>query len=77
MKRNTKKNINSIKNNQKPQNNEKIKDNENVKVSKLEKTVSRKGKRKLVFITITMLLLTYIFSYQYVIRNSQLELVIL
>lgn len=73
MKRNTKKNINSIKNNQKPQNNEKIKDNENVKVSKLEKTVSRKGKRKLVFITITMLLLTYIFSYQYVIKEQSVR----
>lgn len=73
MKRNTKKNINSIKNNPKPKNNEKIKDNENVKVSKLEKTVSRKGKRKLVFITITMLLLSYIFSYQYVIREQSVR----
>lgn len=73
MKRKTKKNINSIKNNPKPQNNEKIKDKENVKVSKLEKTVSRKGKRKLVFITITMLLLTYIFSYQYVIKEQSVR----
>lgn len=73
MKRNTKKNINSIKNNPKPKNNEKIKDKENVKVSKLEKTVSRKGKRKLVFITITMLLLTYIFSYQYVIKEQSVR----
>lgn len=73
MKRNTKEVINSIKNNPKPKNNEKIKDNENVKVSKLEKTVSRKGKRKLVFITITMLLLTYIFSYQYVIKEQSVR----
>lgn len=73
MKRKTKKNINSIKNNPKPQNNEKIKDNENVKVSKLEKTVSKKGKRKIVFITITMLLLTYIFSYQYVIKEQSVR----
>ena len=73
MKRNTKEVINSIKNNPKPKNNEKIKDNVNVKVSKLEKTVSRKCKRKLVFITITMLLLTYIFSYQYVIREQSVR----
>ena len=73
MKRNMKEVINSIKNNPKSKNNEKIKDNENVKVSKLEKTVSRKGKRKLVFITITMLLLTYIFSYQYVIKEQSVR----
>ena len=73
MKRNTKEVINSIKNNPKPKNNEKIKDKENVKASKLEKTVSRKCKRKLVFITITMLLLTYIFSYQYVIREQSVR----
>lgn len=73
MKINMKEVINSIKNNPKSQNNEKIKDNENVKVSKLEKTVSRKGKRKLVFITIIMLLLTYIFSYQYVIKEQSVR----
>ena len=73
MKSNTKEVINSIKNNPKPKNNEKIKDKENVKASKLEKTVSRKGKRKLVFITITMLLLTYIFSYQYVIKEQSVR----